>query len=75
MGSEESKSLSAEGNSNNNEITVIEQIQEHGDATKVLLAIIIAILLINLLYKWYTIHRNNIKKNAIRKSRVTVDEI
>lgn len=75
MGSEESKQTSTSGNSNTNDITIIEQIQGHSDIVKLLLGLIVCILLINLIHKLYVMKKRSIQKEAIRKSKANLEEI
>lgn len=77
MGTESSKETktTATGNSNANNITIVDTIGDHSDQLKILLGIIIVILVANLLYKLYKSHRHGIQKQAVRKSKINVEEI
>ncbi len=74
MGTQQSTETKAEGNSNANNITIIEQLQNHSETLTILLSIIIIILVFHIIYKLYVAHRRGIQKQAIRKSRGNIVE-
>lgn len=68
MGQSDSKTSEAKDNSNANNITIVQKLQEHGDALSIFLVIIITILILKFAYKLYVDHKRSIKKKAVRKS-------
>lgn len=69
-----SNTKTTEGNSNSNDITIIEGFQSHSDIVKICLCLIVIILVGHFIYKLYAAHKKNIKKSVL-KSRVNIDTI
>lgn len=67
MGQTESTDNNAKDNSNANNITIVQRLEEHKDALQTFLVIIVVILLVKFLYKLYVDHKRSIKKKAVRK--------
>lgn len=69
MGKTNSKAAKVEGNSNANEINIVQEvIQQHSDMVQILLVIIVIILGLFALCKVYGYHKRNIQKKTLRKS-------